>query len=129
MMNLKTLFASLYLLITCLTSVHSFTLIKSLVTFNEFKADGACLSSIKKPAADEIGSSPTLSVIYFELQVKLNNLTYGNYFSKDCLDPVDGASTWDILQPTFVNGHLVTDGLCLSSSCKYYYILLNAYYY
>ena len=119
MMNLKTLFGSLYLLITCLTYVHSFTLIQSLVSFNEFKANGACLSSIKKPAADEIGSSPTLSVIYFELQVKLINLTYGNYFSKDCFDPNNGASTWDLVQPTFENGHIGTDGLCLNTSCKY----------
>ena len=122
MMNLKTLFASLYLLITCLTSVHGdtdFTLLQTSVTFPEFLSDGACLSSIKKPAADEIGSSPTLSVIYFELQVKLNNLTYGNYFSKECLDAVDVASTWDILEPTFENRQLETDGLCLNTSCKY----------
>ena len=68
--------------------------------------------------ADEIGSSPTLSVIYFELQVKLNNLTYGNYFSKGCLEGPDGASTWDI-KPTFQNGHIGTDGLCLNTSSKY----------
>ena len=117
MMNLKTLFGSLYLLVTCLTSVHSTTLIRSTALFYEFKTT-ACLSSIKKPE-DEIGSSPTLSVIYFELQVKLNNLTYGNYFSKECLDAVDVASTWDILEPTFENRQLETDGLCLNTSCKY----------
>ena len=115
MMNLKTLFGSLYLLVTCLTSVHSTTLI---IPFNESGTIG-CLSSIKKPAEDEIGSSPTLLVIYFELQVKLNNLTYGNYFSKYCLDAVDVASTWDILESTFENRQLETDGLCLNTSCKY----------
>ena len=118
MMNLKTLFASLYLLFTCLTSVHSVNVLRTSVTFPEFP-DGACLSSIRKPVADEIGSSPTLSVIYFKLQVKLINLTYGNYFSKDCFDPNDGASTWDLVQPTFENGHIGTDGLCLNTSCKY----------
>ena len=69
MMNLKTLFTSLYLLIICFTSVDGFlTLIQTMVDFPDQYPDGTCLS----PMGDggESNTSISLSVIYFELQVK-----------------------------------------------------------
>ena len=69
MMNLKTLFTSLYLLIICFTSVDGFlTLIHTMVDFPDQYPDGTCLS----PMGDggESNTSISLSVIYFELQVK-----------------------------------------------------------
>ena len=70
---MKSLFAtSLYLLITCLTSVDGLTtVIRSLVEFDGFP-NGRCISPVKSPAELQPKTLVSLSVIYFELQVKLN---------------------------------------------------------
>ena len=68
---MKSLFAtSLYLLITCLTSVDGLTtVIRSLVEFDGFP-NGRCISPVNSPAGP--GTDVSLSVIYFELLVKHN---------------------------------------------------------
>ena len=69
----KTLFAtSLYLLITCLTSVDASvlkTVLQSVVSYPGFP-DGRCISPVNSP--EEPGTDVSLSVIYFELLVKHN---------------------------------------------------------